>query len=97
MIIDFYLTRSVYRIIVLSQLKNGREKMEFLGNIGGLLVFIGIAMFVLPLMGLTLSFMGWMYTWGETNAMLIKIGFIVVGAILWFLGNRAGGEGYEEE
>lgn len=30
----------------------------------------------------------WIYTWGETVAWGIKIGLIVVGAILFFIGGK---------
>jgi len=63
--------------------------MEILGKIGGFLIFVGIAMLILPFVGLTLSFMEWIYTWGETPALLIKIGAVIVGGILWFLGSRS--------
>lgn len=71
--------------------------MELIERLGGLLIFVGVAMFILPLMGLTIVFMDWMYNWGPTNAMLIKIAFIVIGAILWFIGSRASDDDYEDE
>ncbi len=65
-------------------------------GIGSLLMFVGVAMFILPYIGMTIRFMDWMYNWGPTNAMFIKIGMIVLGAILWFLG-RGAGDDMEDE
>ncbi len=46
---------------------------------------IGIALIVLPYLGLTITFLGWIDDLGTTAAWGIKIGLIVVGAALFFL------------
>jgi len=55
-------------------------------KIGTYLALIGIALIVLPYFGLTLRFLDWINNWGATVAWAIKIGLIVVGAILFFMG-----------
>jgi len=55
---------------------------------------IGSAMAIFGLLAIVLSFFNsvpsilvWIYNWGETVAWAIKIGLVVVGAILFFMGN----------
>ena len=55
-------------------------------KIGGYLAVIGIALIVLPYFGLTIRFLDWIHNWGETVAWAIKIGLIVIGAVLFFMG-----------
>ena len=55
-------------------------------KIGSYLAIIGIALIVLPYIGLTIVFTDWIYDWGETVAWAIKIGLIVLGAVLFFIG-----------
>jgi len=54
-------------------------------KIGTYAALIGIALIILPYFGLTLRFLDWVNNWGETTAWAIKIGLIVVGAILYFM------------
>jgi len=61
---------------------------------------IGSAMAIFGLLAIVLSFFNsvpsilvWIYNWGETVAWAIKIGLVVVGAILYFMGN----DGEEDE
>lgn len=55
-------------------------------KIGGYMAVIGIALIILPFIGLTVRFTDWIYNWGETVAWAIKIGLIVIGAVLFFMG-----------
>ncbi|WP_296380785.1 hypothetical protein [Winogradskyella sp.] len=55
-------------------------------KIGGYMAVIGIALIVLPYFGLTIRFLDWIDNWGETVSWAIKIGLIVVGAALYFMG-----------
>ncbi|BAO76269.1 hypothetical protein [Winogradskyella sp. PG-2] len=55
-------------------------------KIGGYLAVISIALIILPFVGLTVRFTDWIYDWGETVAWAIKIGLIVLGAVLYFMG-----------
>ncbi len=53
-------------------------------KIGVYIAIIGLLLIVLPFMGLTISFLGWVDELGEAPAWALKIGLIVVGAILFF-------------
>ena len=55
-------------------------------KVGSYMAIIGIALILLPFIGLTVRFTDWIYNWGEGVAWAIKIGLIVVGAVLFFLG-----------
>ncbi|WP_178987534.1 hypothetical protein [Winogradskyella schleiferi] len=50
---------------------------------------IGIALIVLPYFGLTIMFLGKIDELGVSAAWAIKIGLIVLGAILFFMGKSA--------
>ena len=50
------------------------------------MAIIGIALIILPFVGLTIRFTDWIYNWGEGVAWAIKIGLIVIGAVLFFMG-----------
>ncbi|WP_179005138.1 hypothetical protein [Winogradskyella forsetii] len=58
-------------------------------KIGGYLAVIGIALIVLPYFGLTIMFLGQIDELGVSAAWAIKIGLIVLGAILFFIGKSA--------
>ena len=55
-------------------------------KVGSYMAIIGIALILLPFIGLTVRFTDWIYNWGEGVAWAIKIGLVVVGAVLFFLG-----------
>lgn len=55
---------------------------------GGLMVFLGIASFVLQFMGTELTMLAWIDTWGSSAAHAIRIGLIVVGAVLWLAASK---------
>ncbi len=55
-------------------------------KLGGYIAIIGIATIVLPYLNLQLRFLGWIDNWGEPVAWAIKIGLIVIGAALFFMG-----------
>ncbi|WP_299521234.1 hypothetical protein [Winogradskyella sp.] len=55
-------------------------------KIGIYVIIIGVALIILPYFGLTLRLFGMIDELGETPAWAIKIGLIVVGAILFFIG-----------
>jgi len=58
-------------------------------KIGGYLIIIGLALIILPYFGLTIMFLGEIEELGVTAAWAIKIGLIVFGAALYFMGNSA--------
>lgn len=55
-------------------------------RVGSYMAIIGIALILLPFIGLTVRFTDWIYNWGEGVAWAIKIGLVVAGAVLFFLG-----------
>lgn len=55
-------------------------------KVGSYMALIGIGLIVLPFVGLTIRFTDWIYEWGEGVAWAIKIGLVVVGAVLFFSG-----------
>ncbi|MBC8024748.1 MAG: hypothetical protein H7Y89_02040 [Steroidobacteraceae bacterium] len=55
-------------------------------GIGGFMVLLGAGSFVLHFMDMEFSLLSWVDNWGETAGIAIRVGLIVVGAILWFLG-----------
>ncbi|SEC35351.1 hypothetical protein SAMN04489761_2756 [Tenacibaculum sp. MAR_2009_124] len=57
-------------------------------KIGSTLVFLGIFAIVLNFVNMVPRVLMWIYAWGETSAWGIKIGIIVLGAILWFIGGK---------
>ena len=46
----------------------------------------GVASIILPYFNLQLKILMWVDEWGETVSWAIKIGLIVIGAVLFFLG-----------
>ena len=57
-------------------------------SIGGFMVLLGAGSFVLHFMNMEFSLLSWVDNWGATAGTAIRIGLIVVGAILWFLGRQ---------
>lgn len=55
-------------------------------KLGSLMFFLGVFAIILNFVGRVPSLLMWIYTWGETVAWVIKIAFIVVGAVLYFMG-----------
>lgn len=58
-------------------------------KVGTYMAIAGILLIVLPFFGLTLKLLRWVDELGETAAWAIKIGLIVVGAVLFFLDKPA--------
>ena len=56
--------------------------------IGGLLVLLGAGSFVLNLLERHFIALSWIDNWGSQVGTAIRIGLIVIGAVLWFMGNR---------
>jgi hypothetical protein len=57
-------------------------------GIGGLLVLLGAGSFVLNMLDREFTVISWIDNWGPTVGMAIRVGMIVVGAALWFMGNK---------
>ena len=60
---------------------------------GGLMVFLGIASFILHFMGTELTMLAWIDTWGSSAAHAIRVGLIVIGAVLWLAASKRGSAG----
>ena len=61
---------------------------------GSTLITLGLLAIVLNFVNRVPSILIWVYAWGETTAWIIKIGVVVLGAILYFIGKN---EEKEEE
>jgi hypothetical protein len=57
-------------------------------SIGGLLAFLGAGSFVLHFLNREFTLLSWVDNWGPSVGNAIRIGMIVVGAALWFVGNK---------
>ena len=57
-------------------------------SIGRILFLFGIDAIVLGFMDRVPAVLEWIYGWGETTAWAIKIGFVAMGAVLYFVGNK---------
>ena len=57
-------------------------------SIGTLLFLYGVAAIVFGFMDRVPIVLEWIYGWGETTAWAIKIGFVAIGAVLYFVGNK---------
>ena len=55
-------------------------------KIGGYMAFFGLFAIVLNFFDRVPSILMWIYSWGDSVAWAIKIGLVVVGAILFFMG-----------
>lgn len=58
-------------------------------GLGSLLVILGVLAIGLDFFNRVPRILSWIYNWGDGAAWGIKIAFIVVGAILWFVGHKA--------
>jgi len=58
-------------------------------SIGGLLVLLGAGSFVLHFMNMEFRLLSWVDTWGAGTGNGIRIGMIVVGAIVWYFGRSS--------
>ncbi len=52
------------------------------------MALLGIAAVVMNYLDRVPRLLMWIYNWGDTTAWIIKIGLIVVGAALYFLGPK---------
>lgn len=55
-------------------------------KIGGYMIFFGLFAIILNFFDRVPTILMWIYSWGETAAWAIKIGLIVLGAVLFFMG-----------
>ncbi len=57
-------------------------------KIGSLMVFFGFFAIVLDFVNAVPRILAWIYNWGNNVAWAIKIGLLVIGALLWLAGSR---------
>jgi hypothetical protein len=57
-------------------------------SIGSLLFVFGAGSFVLNLLGMEFKLLSWIDTWGATAGIAIRVGLMVLGAALWFIGRK---------
>ena len=57
-------------------------------NIGSFMALLGIAAIVMNYLDRVPRLLMWIYNWGDTVAWAIKIGLVVVGGALYFLGPK---------
>jgi hypothetical protein len=57
-------------------------------SLGSFLVLMGAGSFVLHLLNMEFILVGWVDNWGVSTGNGIRIGMVVVGAILWFVGKQ---------
>ena len=57
-------------------------------SIGSLIFLFGVAAIVFGLMDRVPTLLQWIYNWGDSTAWAIKIGFVVVGAVVYYLGTK---------
>ncbi len=57
-------------------------------SIGSTLVMLGVLAIVLDLFNYVPIVLSWIYQWGEPTAWGIKIGIIVLGVVLYLVGNK---------
>jgi hypothetical protein len=55
-------------------------------GIGSLLVLLGAGSFVLRLVNIDFMLVSWVDRWGPGAGNGIRVGMIVIGAVLWYLG-----------
>lgn len=55
-------------------------------SIGGFMVLLGAGSFALHFMNMEFRLLNWVDNWGPAAGTGIRIGFIVVGGIIWYLG-----------
>ena len=57
-------------------------------SLGGLLFFLGLGSFVLNYLDYEFSVLSWVDNWGPNTGMSIRIGLIVIGAVMWLVGRK---------
>lgn len=57
-------------------------------SIGGLMLLLGLGSFVLHYMNMEFKLLMWVDNWGPAVGTAIRVGLIVLGGVLWFVGNK---------
>jgi len=56
-------------------------------KIGSFMAMAGLFAIVLNFLDRVPTILAWIYNWGDTTAWVIKIALVVVGGVLYFMGN----------
>lgn len=62
--------------------------MNNVKKLGGALLLLGVVTCILNFMGYNLKILMWIDNWGSGTGWGIRVGMIVVGSVLVFLGSR---------
>ena len=57
-------------------------------SIGSILFIYGLLAIIMNFFNAVPRLLQWIYNWGEETAWIIKIAFVVIGGVLWFIGNK---------
>ena len=57
-------------------------------SIGGLMVLLGAGSFIINMLGREFTLLMWIDNWGPTVGTVIRVGLIIAGAVLWYLGHQ---------
>ena len=57
-------------------------------QIGAIIAILGAGSFILNMMGREFTLLMWIDSWGPDVGMIIRIGLIVLGGVLFFLGSK---------
>ncbi|MEZ0471182.1 hypothetical protein [Luteimonas salinilitoris] len=57
-------------------------------SIGGLMFVLGLGSFLLHYLGMEFKLLMWIDNWGPSTGTAIRIGLVVVGAVLWLVAGR---------
>lgn len=57
-------------------------------SIGGLMAFLGVGSFIINMLGREFTLLMWIDNWGPTAGTAIRIGLVVVGGVLWYVGHQ---------
>jgi hypothetical protein len=71
--------------------------MKHLGSIGAFLALAGIISIVLHFVGYNLRILMWIDSWGAGVGWGIRIGLIILGAVLFLVARSSGGGGEADD
>jgi hypothetical protein len=78
----------VFEIVQFFFYLSSSSKQLFMKSLGTLLFLFGAAAIIFGFMDKVPRLLEWIYKWGEGTAWAIKIGFVVVGALIYIMAGR---------
>lgn len=73
-----------------------KKDTSLLASIGGLIAIYGLASILLNFINYNLTILMWIDSWGEAIGWAIRIGLVVLGGVLFFVGGGIGGKKKEK-